>query len=85
MVDKFDPVMLSNCVAMCQDHAGSYVLHSDYAALEALVAELEKDAARYRWLCNGNWYAVEGHLLHGHWDGKGFADIEIDEAMSREE
>lgn len=35
---------------MEEDDVGNYVLHSDYAALEARVAELEKDAERYRWI-----------------------------------
>lgn len=54
---------------MEEDAGGNYVLHSDYAALESRVAELEKDAARWR-------YVADQHSA-------AWAD-EIDEAMSRE-
>lgn len=36
--------------AIVIDDCGDYVHCCDYAALEARVAELEMDAARYRWL-----------------------------------
>lgn len=32
------------------DVDGDWIRYDDYAALEARVAELERDAARYRWL-----------------------------------
>ena len=57
---------------MEEDTDGNYVLHSDYAALEARVAELERDAERYRWLS----LAVYGD--------KALADSFVDASMSRE-
>lgn len=39
---------------------GRYVHYDDYTALEARVAELEKDAARYRWLIGCGWTAITG-------------------------
>lgn len=40
-----------------------------------------KDAARYRWLCDGNGYFMEENMLCGHSNNKAEADAMIDEAM----
>ena len=54
---------------MSEDKYGGYVQYNDYAALEARVAELEKDAARYRFIADQHSLAWEADL---------------DEQMSRE-
>lgn len=59
-------------------------LLDDYEALEARLAELEKDAARYRWLCDGHGYFLEEEMICGHESEKSLADAAIDKAMSRE-
>lgn len=51
---------------------GDYVEYDDYAAIESRLAELEKDAARYRWLS----LAVYGD--------KALADRFVDASLSRE-
>lgn len=63
------------------DNIGDYVRYEDCAALEERVAELERDAARYRWLRNQSggsaanaavtislgfdWYKYNGDVLDG--------------------
>lgn len=62
--------------------------YNDFVKLNSRIAELEKDAARYRWLrgnCQevGDCYGAYGQLYFGTY-GLGELDSEIDEAMSRE-
>lgn len=74
------------------DSFGDYVRHDDYAALEARLAELEKDAARYRWLReNCVEQAAEDdagpYLYHGvPWNCNWRRELDdaVDDAMSRE-
>ena len=43
---------------------------------------LQKDAARYRWLCDGNGYFMEEEMLCGHGNDKPMADVAIDYAIA---
>lgn len=52
------------------------------AELEANVAATEKDAERYRWLCDGNGYFLEEQMLCGHSNEKESADAAIDAAIA---
>lgn len=82
MVAKY---FVCECADM-QEFAGRLsVKYSDYEALEARIAELEKDAARYRWLRDSSNYPAGPY-----WDDLGDTcdpeemDEMIDDAMSRE-
>jgi len=59
--------------------AGSTKMLVTVASQLALIA----DAARYRWLCNGNGYFLEEQGIAGHGEEKDAADRAIDEAMRR--
>jgi hypothetical protein len=52
----------------------------------ARVAELEADAARYRWLRNSDWYigpAPQGDLIGVSWDDNNDAEGSLDQAIDR--
>jgi hypothetical protein len=51
---------------------------------QARIAELEQDAARYRWLCDGHGYFMEEEYLCGHSNEKAKADAAIDAARAKE-
>jgi len=64
-----------------------YACHVGPSVIRALIARLraaEKDAARYRWLCDGNGYFMEQQFLCGHSNDKLAADLAIDEAMEQQ-
>lgn len=66
---------------------GEWASYEDYAALESRLAELEKDAARYRWLRDVPWISDEfGYDLRIaiQFQRNGLWDDMIDNAMSRE-
>lgn len=56
---------------------------SDKTLLSLLLKgdRLQKDADRYRWLCDGNGYFMEEQMLCGHSNEKAEADRQIDIAM----
>lgn len=75
MVKRYEEIVVSHVIGapvltrVVERSGGKYVLHSDYSAIESRIAELEKDAARWR-------YVADQHSV-------AWAD-EIDDAMSRE-
>lgn len=75
MVERLDAL---NVLQRCGTNTGFFVRFEDYASLESRVAELEKDAARYRWVMDcDDFEAVIEALSLG-------SDDAIDRAMSRE-
>lgn len=69
------------------DAAGQPMHGASSAMLDQLlerIAELEKDAERYRWLCDGNGYFMEENYLSGVYHTKQEIDVVIDEAMKGE-
>ena len=84
MVKYYDPQIYGDCqIGEVDEYDGRiYVCSSDYSALERRVAELERDAARYRWLRDNcqeaaDNYATSGQLYFGTY-GYGGLDAEID-------
>lgn len=51
------------------------------AAARIVESEDAKDAARYRWLCDGHGYFMEENSLCGHGNDKAEADAAIDREM----
>jgi hypothetical protein len=52
------------------------------AWLEFSTGSVQKDADRYRWICDGNGYFMEEQMLCGHSNDKAEADRQIDIAIS---
>lgn len=84
MVEYYDPQIYGDCpIGAVDEYDGHlYVRASDYAALDRRVAELERDAARYRWLRDNcqeseDYCATSGQLYFGTY-GYGGLDAEID-------
>ena len=79
MIDRYG---LCNSGSMYKDDYGEWVLYEDAAAR---IAELEADAARFRWMLDGNGYFMEEAGLCGYAPDekeKDRARLEIDEAMA---
>lgn len=57
----------------------------DILALISRLRAAERDAGRYRWLCDGNGYFMEEAGLCGATNDKGEADRQIDDAMAAKE
>lgn len=70
---------------MLRTLASGYSTESGRDALLAAARIVEsddtKDAARYRWLCDGHGYFMEEEMLCGHGNDKAAADAAIDGAM----
>lgn len=60
---------------------GTCATCADWRARPAEPATDARDAARYRWLCNGNGYFLEERGIAGHGEEKKAADEAIDAAM----
>ena len=97
MVKRYEEIVVSHVIGspvltrVVERSSGNYVLHSDYSALELRLAELEKDAARYRALVDSGKYCPS--FGSGYWGLRagGFGrvskeelDSAVDESMSRE-
>lgn len=76
MVDRFEYV--GGSYPMAIRPYGEYVEYEYYAALEARVAELERDAARYQWIMDYDDFDEVIEVLSLG------SDDAIDRAMSRE-
>lgn len=65
MIKYYDPQIYGDCpIGEMDEYDGHlYVRASDYAALEERVAELDREAARYRWLRNQNNREVGARIL----------------------
>lgn len=66
-------------------HPSIYVCKTckDLATAPTMSEADAKDAARYRWLCDGNGYFLEEQTLCGHWNEKARADAAIDAEIDR--
>ena len=62
--------------------------HDDLSVADDAADEIEslrEDAARYRWLCDGNGYFMEENQLCGHGNDKTKADAAIDAARKEQQ
>lgn len=80
MVSTYVPNSYGDMVEIVEDYPEGYVMHSDYAALEARVAGLERDAARYRWLRNQNNREIGARILRNKMDASSAIDKAIEES-----
>lgn len=65
----------------CDAAAEAAAYEYEMDCLKEEMEELRKDAARYRWICDGNGYFMEENMLCGHSNEKQKADEAIDAEM----